>query len=106
MAKANIDNEPNPCAARALQRFAKQLDAEVQEALDAARARLLAPFEAVLRRCQYIRARYVSVEPVRGLPKHLLRTPAGLAITADLADGQKAAESRICWTRACDSSMP
>jgi hypothetical protein len=68
MAKANIDNGPNPRVVRALHRFAERVEADVQEALDAAKARRLAPFESVLRCCEYLQARYVSPEPVRALP--------------------------------------
>ena len=92
MAKARVDNEPDP---RALQRFAEQLDAEVQEAHDAARARHLAPFESVLRRCQYVQTRYITVEPRRGLPKHFLRRPAGLTIPGDLAAAVKTIEPHL-----------
>ena len=50
----------NSGATALLHRFTEQLDAEVQEALDAARARRLAPFESVQRRCEYLLARYVD----------------------------------------------
>jgi excisionase family DNA binding protein len=91
MVKPDVESGPNPRVLRALHRLAEQLDSEVQEALDAARARQLAPIDSVLQRCQYLQARFLSLEPVRGLPKHLLRKPDGLAITADLAAGLKMA---------------
>ncbi len=89
MAEADSNNEPKRRAQRALHRFTEQLDAEVQEALDAARGRCLAPFESIERRCEYLLARYLTPSQGRSLPKQLLRKPAGVAVTPDLAAGLK-----------------
>ena len=95
MAEAETDREPKQRTQRALHRFTEQLDAEVQEALDAARGRSLAPFESVERRCEYLLARYLMPAQGRALPKQLLRKPAGLTVTADLAAGLKTVEPHV-----------
>ena len=95
MGKAEVDNGPNLRAQRALHRFTEQLDAEVQEALDAARARQLAPFESVRQCCEYLLARYVAPAQGRALPKQLLRKPAGLTVGADLVAGLDAVEPHL-----------
>ncbi|MGA2256796.1 MAG: helix-turn-helix domain-containing protein [Thermoguttaceae bacterium] len=95
MAKAEVDNGPNPRVIRALQRLAERLQTDVQEALDAAKVRRLAPFESVLRCCEYIQARYVAPVQGRALPTQLLRKPTGLRVGADLVAGLKAIESHL-----------
>ena len=95
MAEAETDNEPKRRAQRALHRFTEQLHVEVQEAVDAARGRRLAPFESIERRCEYLLARYLTPVQGRALPKQLLRKPAGLTVTADLAAGLKAVEPHV-----------
>ncbi len=87
MGKAEVDDGTNLRTQRVLHRFTEQLDAEVQEAMDAARARQLAPFESVRQRCEYLLARYVTPAQGRALPKQLLRKPAGLTVGADLVAG-------------------
>ncbi len=93
MAEAETDNEQR--ALRALHRFTEQLDTEVQEALDAAKGWRLAPFESVERLCEYLLAQYFTPAHGRALPKKLLRKPAGLAVTADLAAGLKTVEPHL-----------
>ena len=95
MAKAEAENGRNERALRALHRFTEQLDAEVQEALDAAKGRCLSPIESVQRRCEYLLARYLTPAQGRALPKQLLRKPAGLTVTADLATTLKAVEPHL-----------
>lgn len=95
MAKFEVDNENLRAKQRVLHWFTEQLDAEVQEAMDAARARQLAPFESVQRRCEYLLVRYVAPAPGRALPRHLLRKPTGLTVGADLVAGLAAVEPHL-----------
>jgi uncharacterized membrane protein len=67
MAEAETNNDLKRRAQRALHRFTEQLDAEVQEALDAARGRHFAPIESVVRRCEYVLARYLTAAQGRAL---------------------------------------
>ena len=93
MGKADVDNGPNMPVIRAFQRFVEQFETDVQEALDATKSRRIAPFEWVLQCCEYLHARYVA--PGQALPKHLLRKPTGLSVSADLVVGLKTVEAHL-----------
>ena len=95
MGKAKVGDGPNLRAQRVLHRFTEQLDAEVQEALDAARGRSLAPFESIERRCEYVLARFLTSVQSRALPKQLLRKPDGLTVSADLVAGLDAVDPHL-----------
>jgi excisionase family DNA binding protein len=85
----------NRRARRDLHRFTEQLDDELQEALDAARGRSLAPIESIARRCKYVLARYVNSPQGRALPKQLSHKPSGIVVSADLAVGFEAIEPHL-----------
>lgn len=78
MAEAETDNEPKRRAQRALHRFTEQLDTEVQESVDAARGRNLAPIESVERRCEYLLARYLTPAQGRACPSNFSLNRQGL----------------------------
>ncbi|MGA2034021.1 MAG: hypothetical protein ABSG68_17380 [Thermoguttaceae bacterium] len=95
MAKADGDSGPNPRVIREFHRFVERLAADVQGALDAAKARRLAPFEEVLRCGEYLLARYFAPVQGRALPKRILPKPPGLAVSVALAAGLKVIEPHL-----------
>ena len=80
MAEAETDNEPKWQAQRALHRFTEQVHVEVQEALDAAKGRCLAPFESIERRCEFLQARYLTSVQGRRCPSNFSENRRGLPL--------------------------
>jgi hypothetical protein len=74
----------------AVHRFVGQLEREVEDAIDAARARQLAPIKGILQNWRYLWRRYLDPAMAVGEPRAYPKPPAGwVEIEPDLAIGLK-----------------
>ena len=71
----------------AMHRFVDRLEAEVQDAVDAARARQLAPIRRVAGVCRYLQLRYRPVGQVEAAGRRSPRKPSGLVVEPELVPG-------------------
>jgi hypothetical protein len=79
----------------AVHRFVGQLGREVEDALDAARARRLAPIRSILQSWRYLWRRYLAPATAEGKPQAYPKPPADwVEIEPDLAIGLKFLDTR------------
>ncbi len=71
----------------AVHRFVDQLEEAVQDAVDAARARRLAPIKGVAKVCQYLQRRYLPVGQVDEAGRRSPRKPTGLVVEPAFVPG-------------------
>ena len=71
----------------AVHRFVDRLEEEVQDAVDAARSRRLAPIKRVAKVCRYLQRRYLPVGQVDEAGRRSPRKPSGLVVEPELVPG-------------------
>ena len=71
----------------AMHRFVDRLEAEVQDAVDAARSRRLAPIQGVAKVCRDLQRRYLPVGQIKETGGRYPRKPTGLAVEPDFVPG-------------------
>ncbi len=71
----------------AVHRFVDRLEGQVQDAVDAARSRRLAPVKSVTEVCRYLQWRYLSVEQIKEPGGRYPRKPSSLVVEPDFVPG-------------------
>ncbi len=71
----------------AVHRFVDRLEGQVQDAVDAARSRRLAPIKGIAKVCRYLQRRYLPEEQVKETGGRCPRKPRGLVVEPDFVPG-------------------